>query len=91
MFNIKIRLRIKKSGSDQLKLIAVSQRVDYLQDRGEVRESIDQNLSSFLLANELCPILISNKLFSNNLINSLIQIGANDGLRFDILNKYIKT
>ena len=33
---------------------------------------------------------IINKLFSNNLINSLIQIGANDGLRFDILNKYIK-
>ena len=33
---------------------------------------------------------IVNKLFSNNLINSLIQIGANDGLRFDMLNKYIK-
>ena len=33
---------------------------------------------------------IINKLFSNNLINSLIQIGANDGLRFDILNEYIK-
>ena len=33
---------------------------------------------------------IVNRLFSNNLINSLIQIGANDGLRFDILNKYIK-
>ena len=38
----------------------------------------------------IVTLMIINKLFSNNLINSLIQIGANDGLRFDILNKYIK-
>ena len=37
------------------------------------------NLDSFL-----------NYLFSKNLINTLIQIGANDGLRFDPLNKYLK-
>tara|TARA_B110000240_G_scaffold158593_1_gene176734 strand:- start:897 stop:1652 length:756 start_codon:yes stop_codon:yes gene_type:complete len=33
---------------------------------------------------------ILNFLFSDKKINYLIQIGANDGLRFDILNKYIK-
>lgn len=33
---------------------------------------------------------ILNSLFIEKKINCLIQIGANDGLRFDILNKYIK-
>mgnify|MGYP001191031697 FL=1 len=33
---------------------------------------------------------ILNFLFENKNINSLIQIGANDGLRFDYINKYIK-
>ena len=31
-----------------------------------------------------------DKLFSSNFINSVIQIGANDGKRFDILNSFIK-
>ncbi|OUW59694.1 MAG: hypothetical protein CBD57_00170 [Candidatus Pelagibacter sp. TMED197] len=31
-----------------------------------------------------------DKLFSNGLINSVIQIGANDGKRFDVLNTFIK-
>ena len=33
---------------------------------------------------------ILNFLFDQKIINNLIQIGANDGLRFDILNYYIK-
>ena len=33
---------------------------------------------------------ILNFLFESKNINSLIQIGANDGLRFDYINKYIK-
>ena len=33
---------------------------------------------------------ILNFLFNDKKINYLIQIGANDGLRFDILNQYIK-
>ena len=33
---------------------------------------------------------VLNFLFDNKKINCLIQIGANDGLRFDILNPYIK-
>ena len=32
---------------------------------------------------------VLNFLFNNKKINCLIQIGANDGLRFDILNPYI--
>tara|TARA_Y100000992_G_C21130415_1_gene426299 strand:- start:45 stop:794 length:750 start_codon:yes stop_codon:yes gene_type:complete len=31
-----------------------------------------------------------DKLFSNGLINSVIQIGANDGKRFDVINSFIK-
>jgi len=33
---------------------------------------------------------VLNFLFNDKKINCLIQIGANDGLRFDILNQYIK-
>ncbi len=33
---------------------------------------------------------ILNNLFKNNLIKKLIQIGSNDGVRFDNLNKFIK-
>ena len=33
---------------------------------------------------------VVNFLFNNKKIDCLIQIGANDGLRFDILNQYIK-
>ena len=31
-----------------------------------------------------------NTIFENKKINNLIQIGANDGVRFDTLNHYIK-
>ena len=34
--------------------------------------------------------LILKNLFEKNKIKSLIQIGANDGLLFDVLNPYIK-
>ena len=33
---------------------------------------------------------ILNYLIKNNFIKSLVQIGANDGRRFDSLNKFIK-
>ena len=33
---------------------------------------------------------ILTNLFDQNKINGLIQIGANDGLRFDDINKFIK-
>jgi FkbM family methyltransferase len=39
---------------------------------------------SFLSVNR-----ILNNIFQNNEINSLVQIGANDGVRFDSLNKFI--
>ena len=43
------------------------------------------NNNEFISLNE-----ILNFLFVNKNIHSLIQIGANDGLRFDYINKYIK-
>ena len=55
---------------------------------------VDKNLikNSRLIAEKsiLNLDLILNKIFKNQKINSLIQIGANDGERFDHLNKYIK-
>ena len=33
---------------------------------------------------------ILKNLFDNNLVKTLVQIGSNDGERFDILNKFIK-
>ena len=33
---------------------------------------------------------ILHNVFKNKIINQLIQIGSNDGKRFDIINEYIK-
>ena len=45
----------------------------------------------FLLSKSYLDInKILNHLFSKNKINSLVQIGANDGELFDTLNNYIK-
>ena len=47
--------------------------------------------SRFLLSKSYLDInKILNHLFSKNKINSLVQIGANDGELFDTLNSYIK-
>ena len=73
MFVIKYRLSIKKSGYNQLKLIAVSQRVESILDREEIRDSLDQNLSTFLLSNGLFPIIISNKIFSFNVLEKMLK------------------
>ena len=72
MFDIKIGLCFKKGGSDQLKFVAVSQRVDYFKGRNEVRDSIDMNLSNFLLTNGLCPIMISNNLICHNVLEKVL-------------------
>ncbi len=45
-----------------MKKIIVSLRVDSLQDRCEVRDSIDQSLVKFILLADLLPFLISNVL-----------------------------
>ena len=54
---------------------------------------IDKNLikNNNLLSKNLLYTLenILESLFENNKVNQLIQIGANDGKRFDAINKFI--
>ena len=55
---------------------------------------VDKNLlkSQRLISSKshLTVKLLIDNLVKKGRIKSLIQIGANDGLRFDVLNKYIK-
>ena len=55
---------------------------------------IDKNLvknNNLLSNNRLCSVDdILEKLFENEKVKQLIQIGANDGVRFDTINKFIK-
>ncbi len=48
-----------------MKKIAISQRVDHLPERGEIRDSLDQRLSSLISFCDFIPILIPNQLTSN--------------------------
>ena len=54
-----------------------------LVDKSVIRNDRLLGSQSFLNIN-----LILNKIFKNYNINYLIQIGANDGIRFDELNNY---
>ena len=56
-----------------------------LVDKSVIRNERLLGSQSFLNIN-----LILNKIFKNYEINHLVQVGANDGVRFDELNKYIK-
>ena len=56
-----------------------------LVDKNYIKNNRTIEDSTYLTINKLL-----NSLFSYKKINCLIQIGANDGLRFDILNQYIK-
>lgn len=56
-----------------------------LVDKSVIRNERLLGSQSFLNIN-----LILNKIFKNYEINYLVQVGANDGIRFDELNKYIK-
>ena len=55
---------------------------------------VDKNLikNDRLISKYSCRKIYNllEKLFSENLINTVIQIGANDGKRFDVLNKFVK-
>ncbi len=46
-----------------MKLVAVSQRVDHFQDRGEIRDALDQRLISFLLMTGFIPVPVPNGLY----------------------------
>jgi N5-(cytidine 5'-diphosphoramidyl)-L-glutamine hydrolase len=45
-----------------MKIVAVSQRIDHYPDRDETRDSLDQRLSTFLLAAGFMPVPLSNRL-----------------------------
>ncbi len=56
-----------------------------LVDKNHFKNSRSITSNSFLTVHKLLDIL-----FENNDINSIVQIGANDGVRFDVLNEFIK-
>tara|TARA_Y100000588_G_scaffold205963_1_gene219793 strand:- start:735 stop:1337 length:603 start_codon:yes stop_codon:yes gene_type:complete len=56
-----------------LKLIAVSQRIDFLGDRGEKRDSIDQKLSELILFSGNLPVPVPNGLVISKDISNLID------------------
>ena len=42
--------------------VAVTQRIDYIENYGEIRESTDKKLSEWLIQSGFLPVPISNKL-----------------------------
>jgi N5-(cytidine 5'-diphosphoramidyl)-L-glutamine hydrolase len=62
-----------------MKKIVVSQRSDYLIDRDETRNSVDQNLLDFLLLAGLLPYQMPNNLKSISNINSWLDNLRPDG------------
>jgi len=55
-------------------IILISQRVDYLEDRNETRDSIDQGLSRWVTAAQAIPVSLPNILSKIQLIDLLTQI-----------------
>lgn len=51
-----------------MKIVAVSQRVDEIPDRGEVRDALDHQLFRFLQSAECLPFPIPNTLFEENML-----------------------
>jgi len=49
-----------------LKKVAVSQRVDFLSDRGEMRDCLDQRLGGFLIVAGFLPVPVPNSLGLNH-------------------------
>lgn len=55
-----------------MKLIALTQRIDFIKDYGEIRDSIDQNWNRILLQSGFNVILIpNNKILAENLIKTV--------------------
>jgi len=55
-----------------MKLVAVSQRMDFLQDREETRDSLDQSLSRFIIDSGNIPIPVPNGLAKKDENSGLI-------------------
>ena len=56
-----------------MKKIIVTQRIDYIDNYNETRESIDQALIELLIKCNFIPIPISNKLITYNLCVQLVK------------------
>jgi gamma-glutamyl-gamma-aminobutyrate hydrolase PuuD len=67
-----------------MKKVIVSQRVDYIKNRNEYRDSVDRNLIRFLMSCNLIPVTISNALIaddkSSSLLNSWLQSQDSSGI-----------
>jgi len=64
-------------------LVAISQRVDYIADRHEHRDSLDQNLGLWLLTNNFLPVQIPNILHKSEntlLLESWLKSVSPDAL-----------
>ncbi len=67
-----------------MRLIAVSQRVDIIQDHNERRDSLDQSWVELLSACNLSPVLIPNnkicaeKILANTPLSGVVLTGGND-------------
>lgn len=55
-----------------MRIVLVSQRIDYFPERREVRDALDQSLVSFLLAADLLAIPVPNSLIEANLLTDWI-------------------
>lgn len=71
-----------------MRLIGVSQRTTFIEDRGEKRDSLDQRLVAFLLACGVLPVPIPNsrdaaeKLWSRILFEGLVLSGGGDSVKY---------
>ena len=63
-----------------MKKILITQRIDFLKDRNEVRESIDMNLSKLVLSIGMIPIQCSCKILEKFSINEFLDNLSPDGI-----------
>ncbi|MDS4013419.1 MAG: gamma-glutamyl-gamma-aminobutyrate hydrolase family protein [Candidatus Accumulibacter sp.] len=63
-----------------MKIVAVSQRIDFHRERGETRDALDQRLISFLLAAGCLPVPVPNNLSLDETTEESAQVRLNDWL-----------
>lgn len=63
-----------------MKVVAVTQRVDVLADRNEIRDSVDQGLMRFISEAGFLPLSIPNTLVTQRNISDTIDEGPLEGL-----------
>lgn len=57
-----------------MRVVAVSQRVDWYPDRNERRDALDQNMTRWLLAAGYLPFPVPNALFAATDVNSWLEV-----------------